>query len=361
MSILRVKRTKGYTTIPNSTLCDDRLSYRARGVLAFLLAKPDDWETRTTDLPGARDEPREGRDAVRTALRELREAGYMTQEREQYLDPESGKWLWETVTVVRDFPEPEKPSPENVPTTDFQASETSWDIPTKEGASEDGFPGPVVLIPNYPTSNREIEKTTSSPPRRSARSGAKHAEEVPARPGGKGWDAVRPLGSSVRKKSRKQMAEEAAQAERELDPAYVVAQTLDEEGAAQAPGRRLPASDDDLAPPVRRGRKPRSKRPSEELAEFFDSRAQDVGHPVPGSTNLGALAGNFGRWMAQGTERQEIRQMIITYWSPSWQRSDSTVAWKDFLAARGLLTQRTGKAQAVDQVEANRFNEDYWA
>jgi hypothetical protein len=65
--------------------------------------------------------------------------------------------------------------------------------------------------------------------------------------------------------------------------------------------------------------------------------------------------------MAQGLGREEVRQMIITYWSTSWQRSDNVVAWKDFLAARGLLTQRLGKADKVEEVENNRFNEDYWS
>jgi hypothetical protein len=184
-------------------------------------------------------------------------------------------------------------------------------------------------------------------------------EEEPVRPGAKGWGAVAAPKRGGRKKSRKQVAEEQARAEMELDPAYVVSQALGEEDPAAPLGGRLPASDDDLAPPVQRPPKKRSQRPSEELASFFDKRAQEVGHPVPGSSNLAALTGNFGRWMAQGAERDEIRQMIITYWSSSWQRSDNVVAWKDFLAARGLLTKRLGKA--ASEMEDNRFNEDYWS
>jgi hypothetical protein len=183
--------------------------------------------------------------------------------------------------------------------------------------------------------------------------------EEPPKPGSKGWGAVAVPKRGGRKKSRKQEALEREQAERELDPAYVVAQALGEDPPSLSPYDDLPASDDDPAPPVQRTRKKRSKRPSEELAEFFDHRSQGVGHPVPGATNLGALTGTFGRWMAQGSEREEIRQMIITYWSSSWQRSDNVVAWKDFLAARGLLTQRLGKAASA--MEDNRFNEDYWS
>lgn len=205
----------------------------------------------------------------------------------------------------------------------------------------------------------EIEETSSLPPRRSARSSSGGAEETPARPGAKGWEAVQPPRRGGRKKSRKQVAEEAAQAERELDPAFVVSQALGEEEPGSGQDARLPASDDDLTPPVRRRREERSMRPSEVLAAFFDKRAQAVGHPVPGVTNFGALTGNFGRWMREGTTKEEITKMIITYWSASWQRSDNVVAWKDFLAARGLLAQRLGKATSA--LEDNRFNEDYWS
>jgi DNA-binding Lrp family transcriptional regulator len=180
------------------------------------------------------------------------------------------------------------------------------------------------------------------------------------KPGAKGWEAVQPLRRGGRKKSRKQQAEEAAQAERELDPAYVVARALDEDAPSPTLYGDPEALDAPSAPPVQRTPKRRSLRPSEVLAEFFDRRAQEVGHPVPGTTNLGALSGNFGRWMAQGTDKNEIRRMIITYWSPSWNRSENVVAWKDFLAARGLLTGRRDKAEKADEVENNRFNEDYW-
>ncbi|RZU35949.1 hypothetical protein EV284_3432 [Streptomyces sp. BK022] len=213
--------------------------------------------------------------------------------------------------------------------------------------------------PNNQLEVRDIEETSFLPPRRSARSDPGEAEEIPARPGGKGWDAVRAPRQGGRKKTKKQAAIEAAQAELELDPAYVVAQALGEEDAGSVQDGRLPASDDDLAPPVRRPREKRSLRPSEVLASFFEKRALEVGHPVPGAVNLGALAGNFGRWMKEGVRYEEITKMIITYWSVSWNRSENVPAWKDFLAARGLLTERLGKAE--NAMEKHRHDEDYWS
>jgi DNA-binding Lrp family transcriptional regulator len=222
-------------------------------------------------------------------------------------------------------------------------------------------PAQVSYNPSNQLVVRDIEETTFLPPRRAARSDPGGAEEISTRPGTRGWDAVAAPRRGGRKKTRKQVAEEATLAEKELDPAYVVAQALGEEDSGSSQDARLPASDDDLAPPVRRPREKRSRRPSEELAEFFGKRAQEVGHPVPGATNLQALTGNFGRWLREGAEREEIRRMVITYWSSSWNRSENHPAWKDFLGARGLLTERLGKSEKVKQVEDTRYDPDYWS
>jgi hypothetical protein len=238
-----------------------------------------------------------------------------------------------------------------------EPSKGAESAPPSEGA-ESAQVSKFSPNPNNQLEVRDIEETTFLPPRRSARSDSGGAEEIPSRPGARGWDAVAAPRRGGRKKTRKQQAEEAALAEKELDPAYVVAQALGEEDPGSSPAGRLPASDSDLAPPVRRPREKRSKRPSEELAEFFGKRAEEVGHPVPGATNLGALTGQFGRWMAQGLERETIRQMVLTYWSSSWSRSENHPAWKDFLAARGLLTERLGKAENV--MEKHRHDESYW-
>jgi hypothetical protein len=212
--------------------------------------------------------------------------------------------------------------------------------------------------PNNQLEVRDIGTTSLFPPRRSARSNPGEAEEIPTRPGARGWDAVAAPKRGGRKKTRKQQAEEAALAEKELDPAYVVAQALGEDTPSFSLYGDLPASDGDLAPPVRRPREKRSQRPSEVLAHFFETRAKEVGHPVPGTVNLGALTGQFGRWMREGLEREAIRQMIITYWSSSWNRSENHPAWKDFLGARGLLTERLGKAE--NTMEKHRHDESFW-
>lgn len=74
-SIITVKRRTGFTVLPNSTLRDKRLSLKTRAILAIMVSMPDDWDYTVSGLAsvcGA------GKDAVRSALRELEDGGYLT-------------------------------------------------------------------------------------------------------------------------------------------------------------------------------------------------------------------------------------------------------------------------------------------
>lgn len=72
--ILRItKRENPYAQIDKRCLNDNRLSWRARGILAYLLSKPNDWEVVVNDLVKG---GKEGREAVQAALIELKNLGY---------------------------------------------------------------------------------------------------------------------------------------------------------------------------------------------------------------------------------------------------------------------------------------------
>lgn len=96
-----------FTIISNAVVNDETLSFRARAVLIWLLSKPADWRTRSESIAAA--SPKEGREAIRTAMRELSARGYLVSEKVQN---ERGQWITiqtvyeEPVTGVDPSPEP---------------------------------------------------------------------------------------------------------------------------------------------------------------------------------------------------------------------------------------------------------------
>lgn len=88
-----------FQLLRNEVARDTRLSYRASGVLADILSRPDNWETSAERLAAARPD-KEGRDAIRKALSELEAAGYVKRERVR-----DAKGHWRTVLTVFDTPQ----------------------------------------------------------------------------------------------------------------------------------------------------------------------------------------------------------------------------------------------------------------
>jgi len=78
-----------WTVIRNEVINDDRLSFKATGVLIYILSKPDHWQTSTAHLATVK---KEGLDAIRTAMTELERAGYV--KRRRYQDT-LGRWKYD--------------------------------------------------------------------------------------------------------------------------------------------------------------------------------------------------------------------------------------------------------------------------
>lgn len=134
--------------LQRAALQDVRLSYRARGVLCAVLSRPLDWRTSAEQLAK---EGSEGRDAIRAALAELVEFGYLRRVRERV---EGGRFV--TSWDISD--DPIEPDPEDValsqvtPTTDFQpsVSQPSADPPSENQASRVGVETGGRYIPPTP-------------------------------------------------------------------------------------------------------------------------------------------------------------------------------------------------------------------
>lgn len=72
---------QSFVTIPNSTIQDASLSWKARGILAFLLSMPYDWRTYKTSLHQFSEN--DGRDGTIAGFNELINAGYVLEEEDR--------------------------------------------------------------------------------------------------------------------------------------------------------------------------------------------------------------------------------------------------------------------------------------
>ncbi len=72
--VIRVKkRPSNFVMMDKTFLEDDRLSYKAKGLLAYLLSKPDDWKVIVGNLVNS---SKDGKASVYAGLKELKECGY---------------------------------------------------------------------------------------------------------------------------------------------------------------------------------------------------------------------------------------------------------------------------------------------
>ena len=138
MAVFRVQKNANYTTISNYHLRDTKLSLKAKGLLSQMLSLPDEWDY---TLSGLAQINREGKDAIRTAVQELEQAGYINRRQthdsagnfagNEYIIHEQPTNLPTAQAYAEYGPEEETPLSEN-PTTDAPSLEN----PTTEPLSE---------------------------------------------------------------------------------------------------------------------------------------------------------------------------------------------------------------------------------
>ncbi len=95
MSIIRTKKDRGYFAVSNEPFNDNRLSWEARGMMAYLLSKPDGWIVRTGDLIK---QTSASKYKTQRIINELKEAGYIRRFREQN---DAGRLVWVTEVYER--------------------------------------------------------------------------------------------------------------------------------------------------------------------------------------------------------------------------------------------------------------------
>ena len=97
----RQKKETNYTILDNTFIKDTNLSWKAKGVMTYLLSLPDDWELHISEL---QNHATDGRESLQKVLRELVEKGYLIKEQTRN---EKGVFQSNKFIIV------EKPSTEN--------------------------------------------------------------------------------------------------------------------------------------------------------------------------------------------------------------------------------------------------------
>jgi hypothetical protein len=110
MAVFRVEKNKGYTVMSNHHLRNAALSLKAKGLLSQMLSLPENWDY---TLQGLSCINREKIDAIRTAVWELENAGYVV--RRQGRD-EKGQ-MAAIEYIIYEQPQSSPQEPENKPTT----------------------------------------------------------------------------------------------------------------------------------------------------------------------------------------------------------------------------------------------------
>lgn len=148
----RVRVGRGYESIRREAIQDPRLSFKATGILAFLLSLPDAWRTNAERLSGVKNKlgkAKEGRESMQAGLRELEEAGYLI--RRKYQDSR-GTWRW-------DWRYSDNPADLHV--QDVSAGQTGDGLPV-DGSAEFGSPvdgSPVdIEVSDVEVLQRDLEE-----------------------------------------------------------------------------------------------------------------------------------------------------------------------------------------------------------
>ena len=183
MAVFRVEKNSGYTVMSNHHLRNRALSLKAKGLLSQMLSLPEDWDY---TLQGLARINRESIDAIRQAIRELEQAGYIQRSRERdekgrlrgadYVIFELPQPVFASVSPTLENPTLENPTQEN-PTLEnpmqLNKDKLITEKQKKEGLNTDSIP---IHSPN-PLPLDEDEAAAPPPERTGSRKETAYQKE----------------------------------------------------------------------------------------------------------------------------------------------------------------------------------------
>lgn len=157
-TITRRKYDRDFTIVSNEFLKDARLSWKAKGIIAYVAMLPDDWVLNMRDLTNR---ATDGRDSLYSGIKELETCGYCAKTMRRNPDGTIAGYAYEicdkpvfvqpfTENPVTDAPQPEKPDTVK-PDTD------------KPGTDKPGTENPTLINTN-PTKDENKPSNKGSNP-----------------------------------------------------------------------------------------------------------------------------------------------------------------------------------------------------
>jgi hypothetical protein len=156
LTIITRQRSDNFAIIPNAVAEDNRLSFTARGLLVYLLAKPNNWRVLIEDI---RNSGGIGRDQAYKLLAELKAAGYIEVEKKRTAP---GTYASHNYIVYDNAVPGNLPLPEN---TELDAPLTE-NTEVAEPLPENPYPGNTDAIVR--TNNKTNTQPSPLPPERTA-------------------------------------------------------------------------------------------------------------------------------------------------------------------------------------------------
>jgi hypothetical protein len=119
MGFIRAHKTKDYTVMSNHHLNNCKLSLKSKGLLSFMLSKPDDW---SFSINGLKSQLKEGRDGISSSLKELEDFRYLIRGQIRY---DNGSFKDNVYHIF------EKPT-SDIPISGYPISDNPIQVSTKE-------------------------------------------------------------------------------------------------------------------------------------------------------------------------------------------------------------------------------------
>lgn len=143
-----------YVMIDRRPIDNGKLSFKAKGILTYLMSRPDGWEVSVADLVK---HSVDGEASIRSGLKELRDAGHMRYIKSRNQGRITG-WIIEVYELPQGFAFTEHiPSDESIDEKISPDSENRDVVPPTGGGSPDGD---FLLVEKQDVENQDVENRT---------------------------------------------------------------------------------------------------------------------------------------------------------------------------------------------------------